>query len=927
MEAGRPIPVDRLVTALWSNQLPVNARRAVQQHLGRLRGALGSGAIDTAGTGYLLRTQPDQVDALRFGRLLDTAARLAGTPAERDRLAEALALWRGSPFDGMGSEWLERTETPRLIERYLAAVERRIDLELPDGDRPALVAELRELVALHPLRESLWVRLMRALVAAGRPAEALAQYDVVRRNLADQLGADPGPELRRIHADLLAITVESRGQVTSPASVPAAADPGSGNVPRQLPAGIAGFAGRAEALKTLDALATDSTGLPALAISVITGTAGVGKTALALHWAHRSADRFPDGQLYVNLRGFHPSGQAMTPAEAIRGFLDALGTPPSHIPSALDAQAALYRSLLAGRRMLVLLDNARDAEQVRPLLPGTPGCLVVVTSRDRLTSLVATEAARPLILDLPTFQEARELLARRLGTERIAGERAAVDEIIRRCARLPLALAVAAARAATQPGLTLQAVAGRLDAERSQLDAFAASDLSTDTRAAFSWSYRTLDPDTARLFRLLGLHPGPDLSASAAASLAGVALPGARAMLAELVAVQLVSDDAAGRYSFHDLLRAYAVELGEQRDSGPDRRAALCRLFDHYLHTVDAATLVQHPYRDSIALPAPAPGTSVEGFPDQAAASRWLTAEQPALLAAVHRAAEAGFDTYAWQLPAVLGLHLERHGYWREWVCIHQIGLAAADRLGDRTAQAHAHRHLAGAYASLGRLDDARAQLAAALAIFDELGDLANQARVHINLSQVWGRMRRHADALHHSESALQLVQAAGDIVGQARALNAVGWDRAHLGDHRQARQICQQALALHQGLGNLSGEAATWDSLGYANDRSGDHAPAVACYRRALSLFEELGNRYQQAQTLCNLAEAQLASGDPDAAGAAWRRALTILDDLGHADAGRIRDRLAALRLPPAVRDATAASVDQQRAVPAGDRLGAGQV
>jgi DNA-binding SARP family transcriptional activator len=900
MAAGQPISVDRLVSALWGNQLPANARRAVQKHLGRLRGALGYEVIDTAGTGYLLRAEPDQVDALRFGRLLDAAARLAGTPAERDRLAEALALWRGSPFDGMGSEWLERTEAPRLTERYLAAVERRIDLDLPDGDCAALVAELRELTALHPLRESLWVRLVRALASGGRQAEALAQYEVVRRNLADQLGADPGPELRRIHADLLASPPASRRLATAPASVRAAADPVS--MPRQLPAGIAGFAGRAEALAALDGLASESTGGPAVVISAIAGTAGVGKTALALHWAHRSVDRFPDGQLYANLRGFHPSGQAMTPAEAVRGFLDALGMPPSRVPSALDDQAALYRSLLAGRRMLVLLDNARDADQVRPLLPGAPGCLVVVTSRNQLTSLVATEAARPLALDLPTVQEARELLARRLGAERIAGEPAAVDEIIRRCARLPLALAVTAARAAIQPGLSLQAVAGRLDAERSQLDAFTAHDPNADARAAFSWSYRTLDPDTARLFRLLGLHPGPDLSAPAAASLAGVAVPGARAMLAELVAAHLVTEHAAGRYSCHDLLRAYAVELGEQRDSGSARRGALRRLFDHYLHTVHAASLALHPYRESIALPVPAPGASVERFPDQAAASAWLTAEQPALLAAVRRAADAGFDTHAWQLPAVLGLHLERRGYWRDWVCVHEIGLVAADRLGDRTAQAHAHRHLAGAYALEGRLDDSRAQLAAALTYFDELGDLANQARVHINLSQIFGQLQRHRDALHHSERALEIFQAVGDPVGQARALNAVGWDHAHLGDHGQALWFCQQALALHQRLGNRSGEAATWDSLGYTNDRLGDHAPAVACYLRALSLFEELGNRYQQAQTLCNLAEAQLAGGDSGSAGAAWRRALSILDELDHADAGRIRDRLAALRMPAAV-------------------------
>lgn len=896
LAAGQPISVDRLVSALWGDRLPANARRAVQTHLVRLRGALACDAIDTVGGGYRLRAEPDQVDVLRFGRLLDAAAQVAGTPAERERLTGALALWRGSPFDGIRSEWLESTEAPRLAEMHLAALERRIDLDLANGGSAALAAELRQLTGLHPLRESLWARLLRALARTGRQAEALAQYEVVRTNLADQLGTDPGPELQQIHADLLAGPPVHR----RPAHATAGRRPSVAPVsaPRQLPAGIAGFAGRADALRLLDRLAGESTGAPAVVISAIAGTAGVGKTALALHWAHRSADRFPDGQLYANLRGFHPSRQAMSPAEAVRGFLDALGVPPTRIPPSLDDQAALYRSLLAGRRMLVLLDNARHADQIRPLLPGAPGCLVLVTSRNQLAGLVATEAARPLILDLPTVEEARQLLAGRLGADRIAAEPAATEDIIRRCARLPLALAVVAARAATQPRLPLREIARRLHAERSGLDAFTGSEPSADARAVFSWSYRTLSSETARLFRLLGLHPGPDLSVPAAASLAGVSVPTARAMLAELSGAHLVAEHATGRYGCHDLLRAYAVELGEQHDSEPVRRAALDRVFDHYLHGVHAASLVLYPYGASMALPEPAPGTTVETFADAAAASAWLTAEQPSLLGAVGRAASAGFDTHATLLPAILGRHLERHGYWRDWVRVHQIELAAAGRLGDRTAQAQAHRHLAGAYATQGRLDDSRTELAAALTIFEELGDLTSQARAHINLSRLLGQSQHYPEALYNSECALRLSQAAGDLVLQAQARNAVGWDQAHVGDHHRALRSCQQALALHQQLGNRGGEAATWDSLGYANDRLSDHAAAVACYQRALSLFEELGNRYQQAHTLGNLADAQLAGGDPGSAEASWRRALSILDELDHADAGRIREKLATLAM-----------------------------
>jgi DNA-binding SARP family transcriptional activator len=572
----------------------------VQTYLARLRGALGSVVIAREPSGYVLHADPEHIDALRFARLVDAAGRAGNPRTERAHLQEALSLWRGPPFDGVRSEWLVRSEAPRLVERYLAAVERRIDLDLADGRSDELVADLQALTALHPLRESLWVRLLVVLSRSGRPAEALERYELIRVRLAEELGTDPGPELQRVHTDLLTGKAHTATRAV---------------VPRQLPADVDGFTGRTSTLKALDTLIGSS---KTVVISAIAGTAGVGKTTLAVHWAHQVADRFPDGQLYVDLRGFHPSGKAMTPAQAVRGFLDALEVPQHRIPIDLASQVGLYRSLLAGKQMLVVLDNARDADQVRPLLPGSPTCLVVVTSRDQLTSLVAAEAARPLELGLLSVDEARQLLAYRLGADRVAAEPAAVQTIIDRCARLPLALAIAAARAATQPTFSLAAVAAQLRHDASGLDELTTGDPSTDARAVFSWSYQALSPEAASLFRLLGLHLGPDLTAPAAASLAALPASRVRPLLDELCRSHLLTEHAPGQYMLHDLLRAYAAELAT---ADPDViRPALHRLLDHYLHTGHAAALRIRSSGDVIRLPPPQPGVTVVDIPDRAGA-------------------------------------------------------------------------------------------------------------------------------------------------------------------------------------------------------------------------------------------------------------------------------------------------------------------
>jgi tetratricopeptide (TPR) repeat protein/transcriptional regulator with XRE-family HTH domain len=713
----------------------------------------------------------------------------------------------------------------------------------------------------------------------------------------------------RLLADALDLTDTDRARLQVAAARPAepvspavAPDPAP-QVPAQLPADIGAFAGRADHLHALDALLGDkntkSSG-SAVVISAVSGTAGVGKTALAVHWAHRVADRFGDGQLHVNLRGFDPDRSPMAPAEAVRRFLDALDVAPQRIPADLDAQAALYRSLLAGKRMLILLDNARDPAQVRPLLPGAPGCLVVITSRDQLTGLVAADGAHPLTLDLLAAAEAHDLLTRRLGPDRTAAEPDAVEAIITACAGLPLALAIVAARAATQPQLSLAALAGQLHDRRHRLNALATGDPATDVRAVFSWSYHTLTDPAARLFRLLGLQPGPDISAPAAASLAGLPPERVRPLLAELTRANLLVEHAPGRYSLHDLLRAYATHLAHSIDPDHQRNAATGRILDHYLHTAQAADLLLAPDRDPISLASPQPGVSPEHPADRRRALAWFTAEHPVLLAAVDHAAATGMDTHTWQLALTLGTFLDRRGHWRDWAATARTAVAAAERLADPTAQARAHRYLAYAHIALGCFDDAHTQLRHALDLHRQAGDRVGQAYIHHGLTQMWERRGRPTEALDHAQRALDLFRAASHRHGRARALNAVGWYHARLGDHQQALTHCRQALALYQELGDPVGQAATWDSLGYAHHHLGHHAQAIDCYQHALSLYRDLGSRYLETDTLARLGDTHHTTGNPTAARTAWQHALTILTDLDHPDADQIRAKLADLNTNP---------------------------
>lgn len=704
------------------------------------------------------------------------------------------------------------------------------------------------------------------------------------RALADAFGL-PAPERDRLQR---ASRLRPDDQL-APAVVPSAV------VPRQLPAALLQFAGRSDELAALTSM-LGARGAKTLMISAIGGTAGVGKTALALHWAHQVADRFPDGQLYANLRGFGPSGMPVRPAEALRGFLDALGVPPARIPAAVDGQAALYRSLLARRSMLILLDNAHDAEQVRPLLPASPSSVVVVTSRRHLVGLVAADGARPLHLDVLTTADAMELLARRLGRDRIAAEPQAALDLVALSARLPLGLAIVAGRAAASPALTLSDLAADLRAANLRLDALDTGEAATSLRAVLSWSYEDLRAPAARMFRLLGLHPGPDVSIGAAASLTGMARNQARRALADLAAAQVLTEHAPGRFAFHDLLRAYAAEQATCHDSPAERQDAIGRMLDHYLHSVHHAALAIDPARDSFALPASRPGTEPELPRGLEGALEWLRAELPVLLAAARLAAEVRLDSYAWQIPLALSDYLDRQGHWAQGLDAFDTAVAAARRLGDSSAQARMLRYLGEAKARLGRDDEAYRDLSNALTISEDLSDPLMQAVCHGDISWVFELKGNITASLRHARLALALFRRAGHRRWEAGALNRLGWYQAHSGSYAEALASCQQALEICAELDDRHNRAEALDSVGYAHYHLGDHDLAVTCYTEALGIVAELSEPYNHAVVLDHLGDAHAAGGDLEQARGDWEQALAMLDELNHPLADQVRGKMARL-------------------------------
>jgi DNA-binding SARP family transcriptional activator/tetratricopeptide (TPR) repeat protein len=869
LSAGSPVPASDLVDRLWGERAPATGSNLVHGHVSRLRRGLAqvSGVrLARQSGGYQLRTDMDLVDMHRFRRLVADSSRADTVDDASRMLGQALEIWRGPAFADLTGPWLEHMRTVLDRERVAAALDHH-DLELRCGRHAAVLPRIRELAQTEPLDERLAAQLMLASYRCGRQADALGHYAAFQRRLAEDLGVSPGPALRQLYEQILRDDVHAgpprrttanvpEPAQPEPAAVETAEDDTAGGVasytraaaspmlvPAQLPHVTPDFVGRAA---ELDRLHVGRSGATAM-ITMILGSAGVGKTTLAVYWAHKVRDQYPDGQLYVNLRGYDPNKSAVDPVEAVRGFLDALGVPATRIPGNLEEQAALYRSLLDGRRMLIVLDNAHTADQVRPLLPGSPGCRVLVTSRNELAGLAA-DGAQVLPVGLLTTTQARQLVTRRLGADRVAAEPEAVDRILTACAGLPLALTIVAARTASRPAYPLAVVADQLGAPRGALDELESGDEPTDVRAAISWSYRALSPLAARLFRLMGIHPGPDITAPAVASLLACTPAQARSTLLALARAHLVEERSPGRFGFHDLLRAYAEEQSRATDSEAERRAALRRVFHHYLETALAADRLLNPRRAPLAAVAPTPGATGVELADAEHAFAWYTAELPVLLSVVDHAPYDGLDMHTWQLIWGLETFLDRRGHW-------------CDR----------------------RYSDAESRCAQALWRAEQLGDRTNLAHVHITMTWVRERQGEHQRALEHAERGLVLFEALDHCAGLGDALNAVGWCHAQLGQYEEALNYRRKALAVYEEIDQRDGAAHVWDSLGLAHHRLGDHGMALACYQHAVDLWRHLDVRHYEAETLIRLGNCQQDAGLHDAARGSFERGLTILEEFSH--------------------------------------------
>ncbi|WP_432043348.1 AfsR/SARP family transcriptional regulator [Streptomyces cadmiisoli] len=914
VDANNVVSADRLTDRVWNGRPPNGARQALHSYLSRLRAALQPAGermlIERRSGGYVLRLSHSPADDVtmdlhQFRELTAQARALAVNDSARAAvlLETALGLWHGSAFGSLEGDWLDEVRAHTGEERLQAEIARN-DLLLSQGRQAELLVELRSRVEANPTHERLVGQLMLALHQEGRTAHALELYEHLRRELAESMGTDPAPELRRLHLEILgsptapvgklivsqdsdiqaaqARATESRERRAPGPDFPEARDEAASSpaVPSQLPLPPSSLSGRAQEQTALDAARSAGTS----PITVICGMGGTGKTSLALCWAHANLEHYPDGQLYVNLRGFDPGTAPLTPQEGLRLFLSALGVDPRVIPADLEAQTGLYRSLTAGRRILVLLDNACDVEQVRPLLPGSSSCTVLITSRNRLTGLIAAEGAHLLVLEPLTPDGAARLLADRLGKQRVSGEPEAAASLIAACGRLPLALAVVCARAVGDPQLPLATLAAELDQAGTRLDALDTGDLSTSLRAVFDTSYGALLPDAARLLGLLGLAPGHDIGLPAAAALTGLPPVRARVLLRALEDAHLLRQHVPGRYSLHDLVRLYAAERGAHSGSLEVRTAALTALTGFYVEAASAARALMDPYGTSSAVAAghaPEPTDHARQPEDSAEAARWFEAERSCLLGTATLAGTLGLHSQAWRLCWDAHLLLRRCGHVHDLLETSETGLAAALEVQGPTAerlQGLAHRAVASALLLAGRTGpETFEHLSRALLLSERTDDLLNQAHTHQGIVMALDNADQSEAALEHAARSLDLYVRAGHQLWEANAYNTLGWCQAGLGQYEAAHASCLLSLTTCRNHGFTQGEAGALDSLGHISMRAGRPGQAASYFRQALEVQRRRCDAYEEAITLSSLAEAHHALGEQTQAEAAWQQALAL--------------------------------------------------
>ncbi|MCC8245556.1 AfsR/SARP family transcriptional regulator [Saccharothrix luteola] len=866
LHRGRVVPLERLVDAVWDTDPPSSARDQVRNSVWALRKALGDAAgrvVVTEDAGYRLDTDGHVVDADRFA----DGVREARTRAERGDLDQASALlrtalgwWRGPALAGLRAR-LVRDMATGLDERRLLALEDRLELDLALGRHGEVVGELTEIVGEHPGRTRVVGQLMRALHGAGRSADALTGYQRARRHLADELGLDPPAELRELEAAILRDDPEPAPP--RPALQAAEASRTRGRaVPRTLPYDVPDFTGRPVELERLVALGA---GARTVVISTVEGMAGVGKTALAVHAAHALADRFPDGQLFVDLNGFTPDRVPTSPEDALAVLLSSLGVPRDRIPPSVDERVAMWRTEVADRRLLLVLDNAADAKQVAPLIPGGPGCLVLVTSRRRLTNL---DGSVPVELGVLPEREAVALVVAILGAARVDDEPEAVAELVGLCGHLPLAIRIVSAHLQRRPRWTVRSLTERMAGEKRTLTALAAA-ADHGVTTAFALSYRALAPDQRRVFRLLGLHPGVDVDPYAAAALAGLDVDVAEAVLDQLADEYLLQQTGPGRYTFHDLLRAHARACAEDEEPATARHEALTRLFDHYRHAAAEAVNLLDPHDRDRRPRTEDPGGPLPFGHDVAAARAWLDRETPNLLST---AAQDGRHSHTCDLSLILWRHLEQQARHREAEALHTHAVASARAAADPLAEAGATRNLGRTQWYLGDLARAERLLERALGLFDHSANPLLTVTVLNDLATTVFQLGRHDEAIDHCERALAICAGTHDPTGEMQVLMTLGNGESLRGDDEASSRYLHQALRLAHDVGNRNIEARARLNIGDMYAGTGFPDTARTYLEHALELYREIGNREGEAAALANLGSVHTRLGDE-------RRAARYLD------------------------------------------------
>jgi DNA-binding SARP family transcriptional activator len=920
LNAGRVLSLDQVTAAMWAGDEPATARAQVHSAVSSIRRLLaGAQTNDVAAEcpptvvggrfGYELTIDPAAVDALRFEQMVRRDASDAADPTDTAaRLRQALVLWRGEPLLDAAGAFVDAVRQ-HLCDRRLIAFDDLAALDLAAGRAAEVVAELAPIIAEYPDHERLRSRLMVALFRSGRQAEALRLFHDYRRWLADRDGLDPGAEITATADAILRDRLppstkpddvpEPLGRPDPPHEspqsgppVPAAVErrPGDRELvrPAGLPAAPTGFVGRARELRWL------TEGTQAGGVHAIVGTGGVGKTALALHWGHQYRHRFADGQLYINMHGYS-SARPVTALDALGRFLRAFDVAAEKIPSDVDEAAALYRSVLADRQVLVVLDNVRGAETVRPLLPAGPGCVTLVTSRDGLDALVAADGARRLDLDVLPFGDAIALLAGQLGEARVRAEPTAAAELVSACACLPLALRITAAQLIARPRRRL-AKHGQDLREDDHLGSLSlGDDPAVSVGATLDTSYHTLPAHVARLYRLLGLSPAADLDRWGLAALSGLPVADVGELVDQLVAAHVVTEVSPDRYALHDLVHAHAAGLASTVETEAQRIDAVTQLIEWYADSAVTANRTFVPAWRPPEWSRTRPPINPRTFGSESQAMAWLDREHSTLVALVHRAAEAGVEPAV--LPLVQGQfqYLLRHHRAETMIELNQLNWEVASRTGDDLSAAASAQSLGVGYSLLNRLDEAVPWYARTLELNARLGLEDRVARTHLNIGAIYSDSGQLDQAVHHLQLGLAISRRLEDDFSESHALGNLAYAYHQMRAWDRAEPTFIEAIAVARRAGNRHGECLAESNLGATYVEQARYDEAAPHLEAGLRLAEALEDQLTIARSHLLLGDVELDRGDRRRAYGEWQEALAIFLDLDHPEAAGAQDRLAA--------------------------------